>query len=128
MVKSQTELPVNDELNGHGPAHRGFGGRGNGFVKGIGMQGIAVIIDRIQGLQGGSDIVEINFLGMQRTARGLDMVFEHLGAFIGSVFFAQCFGPNPPSHPSNHGVLGVDPVAKEKAEIGCKAVDIHSPR
>ncbi len=35
--------------------------------------------------------------------------------------------PDPPGDPSDHGVLGVDPVAEEEREVGGEVVDVHPP-
>jgi hypothetical protein len=60
-------IPVDNELYRHRPAHRLFCWCGNCFIIGICMQGIAIIIDRVKRLQSCPDIIEINFLSMQRT-------------------------------------------------------------
>ena len=50
------------------------------------MQGIAIVINSQKRLQRRPDIVKIDFLGVQGTSRRLNMVFQFLAPFIGSVF------------------------------------------
>ena len=56
---------VDDQLDRQGAPHRILRGCGDGLVKGIGMQAVAVVIDRDQGLQGGADVIERHFPGVQ---------------------------------------------------------------
>ncbi len=75
FIFGSSQFPVNDQLDGHGPAYTFFCRRGNCFIIGIGMKAVAVIINSIQGLQGGSDIIEVNFLRMQAAPDCLNMIF-----------------------------------------------------
>src|SRR3546814_4130884 len=65
---------VDDHLDGDGAAHAFFGGRGDGFVVGVGVQAVAVVEQGVQGLQGGADVVELDLLRVQGAAAGLDVV------------------------------------------------------
>ena len=92
------------------------------------MQGVAVVVNRNQRLQGGADVVELNLLGVQRAARGLDVVFEFLAALVGTVFLFQSDSPNAACHAAHDGVLGVHAVAKEETQVGREVVDVHATR
>ena len=65
LVLCQAQFVVDDELNGHGPPYRFLGWRGNGFIVGICVKGITVVINGIQCLQRGADIVEVDLLRVQ---------------------------------------------------------------
>lgn len=65
LVFGQAPLPVDDQLDGQGSPYRLGTGGGDGLVIGVGVQTVAVVIDGAEGLQGGADIVELDFLGMQ---------------------------------------------------------------
>ena len=67
LVFRQAELLVDDELDGHRPPHAVFRRRRDGLVVGVGVQGIAVIVNGVQRLQGCPYVVEIDFLSMQGT-------------------------------------------------------------
>ncbi len=112
--------PVDDELNGNGPPHTALGRGGDGLVKGVGMQRVAVVVNRVEGLQGRADVVEVDFLRVQGAATGLDVVLELLGPFVGAVFAVQCLGPNPPGHAANDGVFRIDAIGEEEAQVGAK--------
>src|SRR5690606_41118501 len=118
FVFGEAQFAVNDQLDCHGSAHRLFGRRGNGLVVGIGMQRIAVVVNGIQRLQGGTNVVEVDFLCMQGAAGGLNVILQLLGTIVAFVFVFQCFGPNATRHASNDSVFRVNPVRKEKGEIG----------
>ena len=77
-------------------------------------------------MQRGADVVEIDFLRVQRTARRLDVVLEHLGACGCSVLLAHGFGPDATSHAADDCILGVDAVGEEKAQVGPEFVQIHA--
>ena len=127
FVLGQAQLLIDDELDGHGPAHAGFGRRGDGLVVGVGVQRVAVVVDRVERLQRGADVVEVDFLGVQRAAGRLDVVLQHLRPGRGAVFLAHGLGPNPTGHTPNHRILRVDAVREEEAQVGPKLVDVHAP-
>ena len=91
------------------------------------MQRVAIVIDRIQGLQRRADVIEIDFLRVQRASGRLDVVLEHLRSRRCFVFLAHGFGPNAARHPSNDSVFRVDAVGKEEAEVGTEGIQIHAP-
>ena len=127
FIFGQAQLFVDDELDGHGPAHTAFGGRGDGLVVGVGVQRVAVVVDRVQRLQRGADVVEVDFLGVQRAAGRLDVVLQHLRPGGSAIFLAHGLGPNPTGHTPDHRVLRVDAVREEEAQVGPKLVDVHAP-
>ena len=126
LVLRQAELFVDDELDGHGAAHTVFRGRCDGLVVRIGVQRVAVVVDGVKRLQRGTDVVEIDFLRVQRTARRLDVVLEHLGACGCPVLLAHSFGPDAPGHAADDCILWIDAVGEEKAEIRPKLVQVHA--
>ena len=65
LVFGQAPLAVDDELDGHGSAHAVGGRRGDGLVERIGVQRVAVVVDRDQRLQRGADVVELDLLRVQ---------------------------------------------------------------
>src|SRR3546814_4990878 len=67
---------VDDHLDGDGAAHAFFGGRGDGFVVGVGVQAVAVVEQGVQGLQGGADVVELDLLRVQGAARSEEHTSE----------------------------------------------------
>jgi hypothetical protein len=69
FIFGQAQFLVDDQLDGHGPAHRFLGGRGDGLIVGVGVQRVAVVVDGIERLQGGADVVEGDFLRVQAAAR-----------------------------------------------------------
>jgi hypothetical protein len=118
FVFRQPPFAVDDELNRHRTAHAVFGGRGDGFVEGVGVQAVAVVVDGDEGLQRGADVVELDFLRVQAAATGLDVVFEFLAALVRAVFFFHRHGPNAAGDAAQHGVFGVHAVAEEEGEVG----------
>ena len=68
LILGEAEFAVDDQLDGHGTTHRLFGGRGDRLVKSVGVQRVAVVVDRDQCLQRGADVVELHLLRVQRTA------------------------------------------------------------
>ena len=92
------------------------------------MQRIAIVVNGDQRLQGGADVVEIHFLGVQRTARSLNMVFQLLAALVGAVLVAHGRSPDPPRHPTHHRIFRVHAVAEEERQIRGEVVDVHSAR
>ena len=92
------------------------------------MQAVAVVVNRDQRLQRGADVVELDFLRVQATPAGLDVVLELLAALVGTVFFLHGHGPDAPGYATHHGVFGVHAVAKEKAQVGREVVNMHAPR
>ena len=85
FIFRQTEFLVNDQLDRHGSTNGFFGGRRDGLIIRVGMQRIAVVVDRHQRLQRGADVVKIDFHGMQTAAGGLDVVFQFLGSIVSLV-------------------------------------------
>ena len=59
-----------------------LGRRGDRFVKRVGVQAVAVVVDGDQRLQRGADVVELNLLRVQAAAAGLDVVFQLLAALV----------------------------------------------
>ena len=78
------------------------------------MQAVAVVVDGVEGLERGADVVEIDFLGMERPAAGLDVVLEFLAALVGAVLLLHGQGPDAPGHPADDAVLGIQPIAEEE--------------
>src|SRR5690606_8242530 len=74
LILGQAELLVDDELDGHGAAHAFLGGRGDGLVVGVGVQAVAVVVDGVERLQRGADVVEVDLLRVEAAAAGLDVV------------------------------------------------------
>src|SRR6056297_2426335 len=91
------------------------------------MQRVTVVINRIQSLKRCTDIIKVNFLRVQTSSRGLDVVFQHLRPWVGAILLFQSFGPNPSSYTTNNGILWIYTVGKEERKIGTKFVDVHSP-
>ncbi len=56
------------------------------------------------------------------------MVLQHLAALVPVVTLSHGARPDAPRHPSDHGVFRVHAVGKEKAQVGCEIIDIHTPR
>ena len=128
LVFGEAEFVVDDHLNGHGTAHGFLGGRGDGFVVGVSVERIAVVVDGIEGLEGGADVVEADFLCMERAAGGLDVVFELLRTEVGLVFIFHGFCPNGAGHATDDGEFDVDAIGEKEGEVGCKFVDMHAAR
>src|SRR5699024_9195959 len=76
----------------------------------------------------GANVVELDFLGVQRAAGGLNVIFEHLRAAVGAVALAHGARPDAAGHPTDHGVFGVHAVGKEKRQIGREVIDIYAAR
>ena len=93
LVLGQAELAVDDELDGHGAAHALLGGRGDGLVVGVRVERIAVVVDGVERLQRGADVVEVDLLRVEAAAAGLDVVLEHLAALVGTVAVLERLGP-----------------------------------
>ena len=127
LVFGQPQFVVDDELYGHGAAHRFLGRRGDGLVVCVGVQRVAVVVYGIQRLQGGADVVEGDLLGVQAAARRLDVVLEHLAALVGLIQAFHGFGPQAARHTADHGVFRIHAVGKEKREVGRKVVYVHAP-
>ena len=127
FILGQAQFLVDDELDGHGAAHAALRRRGDGLVVGVGVQRVAVVVDRVQRLQRGADVVEVDFLGVQRATGCLDVVLQHLRPGRGAVFLAHGLGPNPTGHTPNHRIFWVDAVREEEAQVGPKLVDVHAP-
>ena len=114
FILGQTPFAVDDHLDRQRPPDRRLRRRGDRFVVGVGMQTVAVVVGGNQCLQRGSNVVEIDFLGMQRPARGLNVILEFLAALVGPVLEAHRGGPDPAGDPPHHRILHVHAVGKEK--------------
>ena len=79
-------------------------------------------------MQRGANVVELDFLRVQASAAGLDVVLQLLAAFIGAVFFFHRHRPNAPGNPAHDGVFRVHAVAEEKAQVWRKVVNVHAAR
>jgi hypothetical protein len=128
LVLGQAPLAVDDQLDRHRAAHAVFGGRGDGLVEGVGVQAVAVVVDRDQRLQRGADVVELDLLRVQAAAAGLDVVLQLLAALVGAVLVAHRHRPDAARHAAQHGVLRVHAVAEEEAQVGREVVDVHAAR
>lgn len=128
LAEVQPQLLVDDHLDGHGAAHAVFGGRGDGLVEGVGVQAVAVVEQRVQGLQRGADVVELDLLRVQAAAAGLDVVLHHLAAFVAAIALAHGARPDAAGHAADDGVLRVHAVGEEEAQVGREVVDLHAPR
>ncbi len=84
------------------------------------MQRVAVVVNRVQGLQRRADIVEVDLLRVQGAATGLDVVLELLGPLICTVLLVHGLGPNAPGDAADHRILRIDAVGEEEAEVGSK--------
>ena len=74
LVFGHAEFVVDDHLDGHGATNGFLRGRSDCFVVGVGVQRVAVVVDGVERLQGGADVVEADFLRVQGTAACLDVV------------------------------------------------------
>jgi hypothetical protein len=128
LVLGQAPLAVDDQLDRHRAAHAVFRGRGDGLVEGVGVQAVAVVVDRDQRLQRGADVVELDLLRVQAAAAGLHVVLQLLAALVGAVLVAQGHRPDAAGHAAQHGVLRVHAVAEEEAQVGREVVDVHAAR
>ncbi len=126
FVFEESEFAGEDELDSESAADGFFGGGGDGFVVGVGVEGVAVIGHRVECLEGGADIVEGDLLGVEGAARGLDVVFELLRAFVCAVEIAHGDGPDAAGDATDDGVFGVDAVAKEEREVAGEVIHVHA--
>ena len=78
LVLCQTPFAIDDELDRHGAAYALFRRCGNRFIVGVGVQRVGIVVSGDQRLQGGADVVEVDFLRMQRAPRSLTVVLEFL--------------------------------------------------
>ena len=90
------------------------------------MQAIAVVVNRIERLQSGSDIVEINLLRVQTPSARLNVILQHLRTRIATVFQLHRLRPNPTCNPTNYRVFRVNPVAEEETQVRRKIIDVHA--
>ncbi len=95
---------------------------------GVGVQAVAVVVGGDQRLQCGADVVEVDLLRMQASARRLDVILELLGPLVGAVLEAHGNRPDAPRDPPHHGVFRVHAVGEEEAEVGREVVDLHAAR
>ena len=92
------------------------------------MKRVAIVIYCVKRLKGRPNVIERNFLRVQGSSAGLDMVFEFLGSLIGFVFQLHGFCPNPPSDAADDRIFWIDAIGEEKGQIGCEIIDIHPSR
>src|SRR5207248_1208017 len=85
----EAELAIDDELNRDRAPYALLGRRGERLVVGIGVQAVAVVEQRIEGLQRRADVVEGDLARVQAPARGLHVVLEHLAARARAVALAH---------------------------------------
>ena len=128
LVLCQTPFAVDDQLDCQSTTDRFIGRRGDRFVIRIGMQRVTVVIDRDQRLQRGADVIEIDFLRMQRAARGLDVVLQFLAALVRAILVAHCHGPDAARDAAQHRVLRVHAIGEEERQVGRKIIDVHAAR
>ena len=63
---------------------------------------------------------------MQRSSRSLDVVFQHLRTFIGTVFIFHGFCPNSSCDTTDNGIFRIHSVGEKERKIRCKCIDVHS--
>ena len=93
---------------------------------GVGMQTVAVVVNRDQSLKCGTNIIETHLLCMQRTARSLDMVFQSLTAGIRTITLPHGNCPDPPRDAPHHSVLGVHAIGEKERQVRGKIIDLHT--
>ena len=113
-------------LNRQGAPHRFFGGGGDGLVVGVGVEGVGVVLNRQQSLQGGSDVVEVDLLRVKAASARLNVVLEFLTALVGPVHVAHRDRPNAACDPADDRVFWIEPVGEEERQVGCELVDVHA--
>ena len=126
FIFREAQLFIDDQLNRHRASYAVFGRCRDRLIVSIGVQGIAVVVYRVQGLERGADVIEINLLSVQRAAGSLDVVFEHLRARGCAIFLPHGLGPNAARYTPDHSIFRVNSVGKEKTEVGAKFIQIHS--
>ena len=119
-------LLVDDQLNRQGAAHRFFGGGGDGLVVGVGVEGVGVVLNRQKGLQGRSDVVEVDLLGVKAASTRLNVVLEFLTALVGPVHVAHGDRPNAACDAADDRVFRIEPVGEEEGKVRCELVDVHA--
>ena len=105
-----------------------LGRRGDRLVVGVGVQRVAVVVDRDQRLQRGADVVEVHLLRVQRPARRLHVVLQLLAALVGAVLLAHRDRPDAAGDAAEHGVLRVHAVGEEERQVRREVVDVHAAR
>ena len=128
FIFCQTPFAVDDQLNRQRAAYGFISRRGDRFVVGIGMQRVAIVVNRNQRLQRGADVIEINFLCVQGTTRGLNVIFQFLRAVIRAVFLAHGDGPQATRHSAEYGVLRIHAIGEEERQIRCEIINRHATR
>ena len=128
VAACEAPLAVDDELDRHGAADRLARRRRHRLVEGVGVQRVAVVVDRAQRLEGRADVVERHLLGVQRPSRGLDVVLQLLGALRRPVAVPHDDRPDAPRDPAEHGVLGVHAVGEEERQRRGEVLDVHPAR
>ena len=91
------------------------------------MQAVAVIKQRVQGLQRRADIVELDFLRVQAAPRGLDVVLEHLAARAGAVNTVHRPRPDTPGHAADYRVFRIHAVTEKETQVRREIIDLHAP-
>ena len=75
------------------------------LVVGIGVQRVAIVLERQEGLECGPYIVELNLTRMKRPTRGLDVVLELLAALTRSIALPHRHRPDPASDSANSSAI-----------------------
>ena len=126
FVLVQPELLVDDQLYCQRPAHRLLRRRGDRLVVSIGVKAVGVVIERIESLKSGADVVEADLLCMQRPPGGLDVVLELLRPLVAAVAVSDRLRPDTTGDTTDDRVFSIDPVGEEEGEIGTEVVDVHT--
>ena len=92
------------------------------------MLAVAIVVNTDQRLQGGADIVEIDFLRVQRTARGLGVVLEFLAAPGSTIKIAHGDCPDAARDTPDHRIFRVHAVGEKERQVGREIVDVHAAR
>src|SRR5690606_171816 len=128
LVLVEPKLLVDDQLDGKRAPDGFFGRRGDRLVVSIRVQTVAVVIKRVERLQGRANVIELDFLCVQRTARSLDVVLQHLCARPSTVDIAQSARPDTPRDPADDGVFGIHAIGEEEREIRREIIHAHAAR
>ena len=126
LIRREPPLLVDDHLDRKGPAHRLRRRRRDRLVVGVGVEGVRVVVERAQGLEGRANVVEVHLLRVQGTTRGLDVVLHLLGALVRAVLVAHGDRPQAARHPAKHRVLGVHAVGEEEGQVRREVIDLHA--
>jgi len=91
------------------------------------VQGVAVVVDGIQRLQRGADVIEADLLRVQGAAGGLDVVLQLLSLGTAPVQVPDRLRPDPAGHPANHGIFSINAIGEEERQVRAELIDIHTP-